>query len=143
MSCSIPDHVRAIWAETDALNSVIPVSAGSTNRFFEAGLDLSGFGLPYAVLIDTGTSSRQALGDNTFFEILTFLLRIYSDDKTQLTSLSRAARQVYSNEYGGQTDDGCVCKMSIDHGRSTLLPDGTRMVQHLLSVSMAEDRTPT
>lgn len=142
MNYAIQDYIRTVWQRDPNLNEAIPVAENELNRLFEEGVDLRGVPAPYAVIIDTGVSGQQNLGDHAFFEIRTFFVRIYCRNRKQLLDLSRRFRLVFSNLHGDQTQDGCICASRVSGGQMTMFPSGTRMIQHNIQFSVAENRGP-
>lgn len=140
---SIQDHFRFIWGRDALLQQAIPATCDcDTNRLFEEGHDLRGAPLPYAVIVDNGVSSSRGLGNHEFFEIRTFFVRIYARSRKELQDISRRFRLVFTNGEGGLTLDGRICRTAVSGGQTTLFPDGVRLAQHLVTVSVSENRGP-
>lgn len=140
---SYQDLVRETWRKDQDLNAWIPVSEGQDNRLFDEGYDLRGVSMPYAVVIDTGSSQQGSLGDHTFFEKRALLIRIYATDRTTLLNYSRRFRLVFANLRQVLTEDGCIACPRVTGGQMTRFPDGTREIKYTLNFTVIENRGPS
>ena len=139
---SLQDHLRAVWKQDPDLNYWIPVSETAENRLFDEGLDPAGATFPLAIITDSGSTGQKNLGDHAIFEQRPFLVRIYAENRARLLDLSRRFRLVFSNVGGSTTEDGTILASRVTGGQMTRFPDGARMIQHTLTLSVAENRGP-